>query len=168
MWINDDSSYALRKKYVWTWGVGRGQRWVERDEHNKMELKPDIKEGMIWQEEKNCESVRIKRWELIRFQLLEAQTSYFLFFKPWLPGPGRVVQLVRVLSWYAKVCGGGRFSIWSGHIQEATNERINKWNNKQVFVSRISPSVSKNYNLKKKPTTQQTVAPSSVGTWIQG
>lgn len=40
---------------------------------------------------------------------------------------GLVAHLLRVLSRYAKVSG---LIPWSGHMQEATNESINKWNNK--------------------------------------
>ena len=55
-------------------------------------------------------------------------------------GPGLVVQLVRVMSPYAKITG---FDL-SGHIQEATNECKSKWNNKKMFLSLSPPLKSIN------------------------
>ena len=36
---------------------------------------------------------------------------------------------------------GGRFNPWSGHMQEATHECINKWYNKSMFLSLSLKSV---------------------------
>ena len=66
------------------------------------------------------------------------------FFKTFVTfkinvSPGWVGQLVRVLSSYTKIEGPSR----SGHIQESTDELINKWNNKSKFHCLPSLSLSK-------------------------
>ena len=59
--------------------------------------------------------------------------------------PGQVAQLVRAWSGYAKVMG----SIPSqGHIQELTNECINKWHNKLISLSLPHPSLPSSVSLK--------------------
>ena len=57
--------------------------------------------------------------------------------------PGQVFQLVSVVPIH---CGCG--SKW-GHVQEATNEYTNKWNNTSIFVS-PSPYSSSSVSLFKK------------------
>ena len=47
-------------------------------------------------------------------------------------GTGQVTQLVRASFWYAKGCG---FYLQSWHIQRSTNECINDWKNKLMFLS---------------------------------
>lgn len=58
-------------------------------------------------------------------------------------GPGLLACLVRVSSQYAKIS----FDLHSGHVQEATNECINTWNNKSMNPAKIN-------KLKKNKETQ--------------
>ena len=60
-------------------------------------------------------------------------------FSPWL---GISVSLKVV--WLGQGC---RLHLWSGHIQEATNECIHKWNNKWIFLF-LSPPPSFSLPLK--------------------
>ena len=54
-------------------------------------------------------------------------------------GPGQVVQLVRASSGYPKAVG----SIpGTGHVQESTNECVNKWNNKLMLFFLSLPHFS--------------------------
>ena len=60
--------------------------------------------------------------------------------------PGGVVQLVGASSQYTEVVG----SIpGQGTYKNQTNECINKWNNKQMFLSLSPPLSLKSINLKK-------------------
>ena len=61
-------------------------------------------------------------------------------------GPDQVAQLISVV-W---ICQGHGFDLWSGHIQEATTDCINKWNNKLMSLSPLSPlPLSLSLKLKK-------------------
>lgn len=42
------------------------------------------------------------------------------------------------------MCQGGGLDLWSGHVQEATYECTNKWNNKPMFLSLSLKPILKN------------------------
>ena len=70
------------------------------------------------------------------FCLSKWKTFYFYIYNL---GSGRVAQLVRALTRYAKVVD---WIPWSGHIQKSTNECINKWTTNWCFFLSLSLSPS--------------------------